>query len=54
MESRYEEWRAALAPDGTVYYIADPDGNFDVFALRDGKSTPDRVSARKQTNWTPL
>ena len=53
MQTPYEEWRPALAADGTVYFIANPDGNFDIFALAAGEPEASRVYSSDADEWDP-
>ena len=49
----YEEWRPAIAPDGTVYYIANALGDFDIMGLSPGSTKPHTVFRSEEDEWDP-
>jgi WD40 repeat protein len=49
----WEEWRPAIAPDGSIYFIANADGNFDVFSLAPGADQPTALIQSKEEEWDP-
>jgi WD40-like Beta Propeller Repeat len=51
--SPHEEWRPAVGPDGTGFFIANPNGNFDVFSLPPSAATPKLVFSSNADEWDP-
>lgn len=51
--SRAEEWRPAVAPDGEVFFISNPKGNFDLFAIRPGENLPRLMFESQADEWDP-
>ncbi len=49
----HEEWRPAIGPDGTIYYIANPLGDFDIMARSPGSLKPDVVFRSEADEWDP-
>lgn len=52
-DTKWEEWRPAIAPDGTIYFIANPHGQFDIFRLRPGSSKPELYYSSAADEWDP-
>lgn len=51
--STREQWRPAVSPDGTVYFISDPQGSFDIFKLPKGATVPTLVYGSPSDEWDP-
>jgi Tol biopolymer transport system component/lysophospholipase L1-like esterase len=49
----YEEWRPAIGPDGTIYFIANPHGDFDIMALPPGAGESEVVFRSEADEWDP-
>jgi len=53
-ESLWEEWRPAISPDGkTLYFIANPLGDFDIFKMPTTGGKPELVYRSKADEWDP-
>jgi lysophospholipase L1-like esterase len=51
--SQGEAWRPAIAPDGTVYFIANPAGDFDIYQLRPNAKQPTLFIRSDADEWDP-
>ncbi len=52
-QSRSEEWRPAISPDGTVFFISDTKGDFDIWSLKPGASQPELFQRSPADEWDP-
>jgi lysophospholipase L1-like esterase len=51
--STVEQWRPAVAPDGTVYFIAGGVGHFDIHRLRPGAEQSEQFFSSPEDEWDP-
>jgi lysophospholipase L1-like esterase len=51
--SQGEAWRPAIAPDGTVYFIANPEGDFDIYRLQPKAEQPTLFIRSDADEWDP-
>jgi lysophospholipase L1-like esterase len=51
--SQDEAWRPAIAPNGTVYFITNPEGDFDIYQLRPKAERPTLFIRSKADEWDP-
>lgn len=51
--SRWEEWRPTIAPDGTVYFIANNSGDFDIYRLSPDADQPTVFNRSDADEWDP-
>ena len=49
----FEEWRPAISSDGTIYYIANAEGNFDIYSLSANSSDPTLIFGSPADEWDP-
>lgn len=52
-DTPWEEWRPAIAPDKSVYFISNKNGNFDIFRLAHGSELPDLFYGSPADEWDP-
>jgi len=52
-DTPWEEWRPAVAADGTIFFIANPEGNFDLYELPVGSSHPKILFRSLADEWDP-
>jgi WD40-like Beta Propeller Repeat len=49
----WEEWRPAIASDGTVFFIGNRDGRFNIFEMKRSKAHPELVQESSADQWDP-
>ena len=49
----HEEWRPALARDGTLFFISNPQGNFDIFSKSKSSESVTRLLGTQGDEWDP-
>jgi lysophospholipase L1-like esterase len=48
-----EAWRPTIAPDGTIYFIANPEGDFDIYQLQQKAEQPTLFIRSDADEWDP-
>lgn len=52
-QSHSEEWRPAISPDGTIFFISNAKGDFDIWRLKPGASQPELFQRSTAAEWDP-
>jgi Tol biopolymer transport system component len=52
-KSPWEDWRPAIAPNGTIYFIANAKGDFDIYRLPPKSNQPTMFNRSDADEWDP-